>query len=245
MKKPDVRQRRTSRPAPQPAPSPNFDERGRGVDTIILHYTGMQTAEEALARLADPESKVSAHYVVDEKGVIYCMVPEEMRAWHAGVASWRGETDINARSVGVEIVNPGHEWGYTNFPDCQIDMVVALIADIRARHAVPVSRVLGHSDVAPGRKEDPGERFPWTRLAKAGQAVGPYTGPPTLDVPYTDALALLGGIGYEIAEAAPGKPAPAAAILAFQRRFCPRALGQAFNPLTKAALVWASAQMAA
>ena len=240
MKRPDRSQMRGA----QAAPSPNFDDRGRDVDTIVLHYTGMPTAEEALARLADPEAKVSAHYLVDETGVIYCMVPEDRRAWHAGLGSWKGETDINARSIGIEIVNPGHEWGYRDFPERQIDMVVALVADIRTRHAVPVTRVLGHSDVAPGRKEDPGERFPWERLAKSGQAVGVYDGGPRPDIPYADALAMLGGIGYEIAEAAPGKPAPAAAILAFQRRFCPRALGQALNPLTKAALVWAREKMA-
>lgn len=216
-------------------PSPNFDERGRGVDTVILHYTGMKTGAEALARLCDGEAKVSAHYLVEEDGAVYRLVDENRRAWHAGVSSWKGESDINARSIGIEIVNPGHEWGYRAFPEAQIESVAALLKKIRTRNNIPASRVLAHSDVAPSRKEDPGEKFPWARLAAEGLAVPPYDGAPDPAIPYEDALAALRGIGYEVLDVAPGRPAPAAAILAFQRRFCPRALGQGMDPLTKAA----------
>jgi N-acetylmuramoyl-L-alanine amidase len=221
------------------APSPNFDERGRAVDTIILHYTGMLTGKEALGRLTDAAAKVSCHYLVEEDGTIFALVPEGKRAWHAGVSSWKGEADINARSIGIEIVNPGHEWGYRDFPKKQIDIVIALVKDIRTRHEVPVTRVLGHSDVAPQRKEDPGELFPWKRLAQEGLAVAPYDGDPDPSIGYEEALWLLRAIGYD----APDK-AHAAALVAFQRRFCPTALAQGFNPLTKAALKWAAAAFA-
>lgn len=215
------------------APSPNFDDRGRPVDMIILHYTGMRSGAEALERLRDPAAKVSAHYMVEENGDIYRLVDEAKRAWHAGVSSWKGEGDVNARSVGVEIVNPGHEFGYCDFPDAQIDALVALLKDIRTRFNVEPSFVLGHSDVAPRRKEDPGEKFPWDRLAAEGLAVAK---PPVESggdyVPYEEALAALGAIGYD----APAGD-HAAALLAFQRRFCPEALGQGFDAATKAMLV--------
>ncbi|MBI1365642.1 MAG: N-acetylmuramoyl-L-alanine amidase [Alphaproteobacteria bacterium] len=212
---------------------------------IVLHYTGMPTGAEALARLRDEAAGVSAHYLVEEDGTVHALVAEEARAWHAGVSSWKGEGAINARSVGVEIVNPGHEWGYRAFPDAQIDAVVALLCDIRTRHGgVSPASVLGHSDIAPSRKEDPGELFPWSRLAAEGLAVGPYKGGPDATVPYAEALAALREIGYEAGDAAPGVPAPAAAVLAFQRRFCPASLGKGFDPLTKAALVWARDAMA-
>jgi len=218
-------------------PSPNYDDRGRSVDTIILHYTGMQSAGEAIERLCDPAAKVSSHYVIDEDGAIYALASEAKRAWHAGVSSWKGETDTNARSVGVEIVNPGHEFGYREFPKRQVDMVVALVADIKTRHAVPPTRVLGHADVAPQRKEDPGELFPWKRLADEGLAIGPYDGAPDGSISYEEALSLLRAIGYDAPQGA-----HAAALVAFQRRFCPAALAQGFNPLTKAALKYAAKQ---
>jgi N-acetylmuramoyl-L-alanine amidase len=221
------------------APSPNFDERGRAVDTIVLHYTGMQSGKEALDRLSDPGAKVSCHYLVEEDGTIFSLVPESKRAWHAGVSSWKNEADINARSVGIEIVNPGHEWGYRKFPKRQIAMVIALVKDIRTRHDIAPTRVLGHSDVAPQRKEDPGELFPWKRLAMEGIAIAPYDGDPDPSITYEEALSFLRAIGYD----APDK-AHAAALVAFQRRFCPTALAQGFNPLTKAALKWAAAAFA-
>ena len=157
-------------------PSANFDARGGApVDIVLLHYTGMADDEAAVRRLADPHSKVSCHYVVHEDGRIIAMVDEEERAWHAGQASWKGVSDINARSVGIEICNPGHEHGYRPFPDAQIEAVIALARAIVARHGVAREHVLAHSDVAPDRKDDPGELFPWDRLA--AQGVGHYLPP--------------------------------------------------------------------
>jgi N-acetylmuramoyl-L-alanine amidase len=153
------------------APSPNFDNRVSPPDMIVLHYTGMKTGAEALARMTDPEAKVSAHYMIEEDGRVYSLVSEERRAWHAGVSFWKGATDINAASIGIELVNPGHEFGYRAFPDAQIDALIELMDDIRSRWTVPESRILGHSDVAPARKTDPGELFPWKRLAEAGHGV--------------------------------------------------------------------------
>ncbi|MEO1015220.1 MAG: N-acetylmuramoyl-L-alanine amidase [Pseudomonadota bacterium] len=219
------------------APSPNSDARGRGVDMVVLHYTGMQTGAEALDRLRDPAAKVSAHYLVEEDGRVFRLVAEENRAWHAGVASWRGESDINARSVGIEIVNPGHEWGYRPFPEEQVAAVIDLVAGVVARHGVKPARVVGHSDVAPERKEDPGELFPWDRLAEKSLAIGTYRGAPDPSVDYFDALKAIADIGYD----APDR-AHAAAVLAFQRRFCPAALGQGLSPLTKAAAIWAAGE---
>ncbi len=151
-------------------PSPNFNERQgvAGPDILLLHYTGMQSCEAAVARLTDAEARVSSHYTIDEDGTVYVHVPEHLRAWHAGVASWRGASDINSRSVGIEIVNPGHEFGYRAFPDVQIEAVITLATKIVARHQILARNVIAHSDVAPGRKTDPGELFPWQRLAKAG-----------------------------------------------------------------------------
>lgn len=152
-------------------PSPNFDARRGPPDMLVLHYTGMQTAEAAIARLCAPEAKVSAHYVVDEDGSILKLVPEERRAWHAGRGVWLGETDCNAASIGIEMVNPGHEFGYRDFPEVQVDAVISLIADIRTRWTIPDNRIIAHSDLAPDRKQDPGERFPWKRLAGAGHGL--------------------------------------------------------------------------
>lgn len=151
-------------------PSPNFEPRKGGLkpNLLLLHYTGMESAEGALHWLTTPESKVSCHYLIDEKGRITQMVAEEMRAWHAGQSYWAGECDINSCSIGIEIHNPGHELGYCDFPEAQMQAVEALSLDIVKRHKIPAERVLAHSDVAPGRKVDPGEKFDWERLAKAG-----------------------------------------------------------------------------
>ena len=216
------------------APSPNFDDRGRAVDMVILHYTGMRTGPEALARLRDPAAKVSAHYLVEENGDLFRIVDEAKRAWHAGVGSWQGETDINARAIGIEIVNPGHEFGYRDFPAEQIDVVIALLKDIRTRYDITASRTLGHSDVAPRRKEDPGELFPWLRLALEGLALAPFDGDPSagVNVTYDEALAALQAIGYDAPQGD-----HIAGLLAFQRRFCPQSLGQGFDQRTKAALM--------
>jgi N-acetylmuramoyl-L-alanine amidase len=153
-------------------PSPNFNERVGvdGPDILLMHYTGMQSCEAAVQRLTDPAARVSSHYTIDEDGTVYVHVDESLRAWHAGVSHWRGETDINSRSIGIEIVNPGHEFGYRAFPDVQIEAVIELSKGILSRHRIPPRNVIAHSDIAPGRKEDPGELFPWKRLS--GEGIG-------------------------------------------------------------------------
>ncbi len=157
-------------------PSPNFgDRRGRAIDAIVLHYTGMRDGARALERLTDPASEVSCHYLVWEDGRIDQLVAERDRAWHAGRSVWAGERDINAVSIGIEIVNQGHDGGSPPYPDAQIAAVIALCLDCRARHAIAPARVLAHSDVAPDRKIDPGEWFPWSELAAAG--IGLWTQP--------------------------------------------------------------------
>src|SRR5690606_17152454 len=150
--------------------SPNFGPRlgTSRPDTIILHYTGMQSGAAAEAWLCTAESQVSSHYLVHEDGRVVQMVRESDRAWHAGKSFWQGATDINSQSVGIEIVNPGHEFGYRSFPRRQVVAVIGLCKGIVARHGVPPQRVLAHSDIAPGRKVDPGEKFPWRKLAEAG-----------------------------------------------------------------------------
>ena len=150
--------------------SPNFDDRpvGTAIDILLMHYTGMRSAEEALTRMCSAEAKVSAHYMVDEDGTIISMVQESDRAWHAGVSYWLGKENVNGSSIGVEIVNPGHEFGYRPFPRSQIEAVIELCTGILERHPISPDRVLGHSDVAPSRKEDPGELFPWRTLSEAG-----------------------------------------------------------------------------
>jgi len=156
-------------------PAVNFNERrgGQVPDILLLHYTGTPTAEFALELLTSGEREVSCHYLVHEDGRIVHMVDEDMRAWHAGVSSWEGRDDVNSRSIGIEIVNPGHGPDYRDFPDVQIEAVIALSKDILQRHAIAPRRVLAHSDVAPGRKIDPGERFPWERLAREGVGLWP------------------------------------------------------------------------
>jgi N-acetylmuramoyl-L-alanine amidase len=157
--------------------SPNHDPRTGGpIDILVMHYTGMRTAEEALVRLCDPDAKVSAHYTVDCDGTVYAHVPEDRRARHAGVSYWAGTHDVNSRSIGIEIVNPGHEFGYVAFAEPQIEAVIALSRGILIRHpAITPWRVVGHSDVAPNRKQDPGELFPWERLAC--EAIGIWVAP--------------------------------------------------------------------
>jgi N-acetylmuramoyl-L-alanine amidase len=193
-------------------PSPNIDERPCAVDMLILHYTGMQSASAAIDRLRDPVARVSSHYVVNEDGSIVRLVPEALRAWHAGVSYWRGRRVLNDCSVGIEIVNPGHEWGYRAFPDAQIAAVRALCLEILGRHPIPPYHVVGHSDVAPDRKQDPGELFPWQSLAHDGIGIWPDAGG-TGEI--AEALA---AIGYEVA---PGSAMPAHVVTAFQRHWRP------------------------
>ncbi len=197
-------------------PSPNHDARTPGVpvDILVLHYTGMKTADEALARLCDPEAKVSAHYTIGRDGRVFVHVPEDRRAWHAGVSHWAGESNINARSIGIELVNPGHEFGYVDFAPPQIAALIDLAQAILSRHPIPASRVLGHSDVAPARKEDPGERFPWQQLAEFGIGLWPK-GPGGREAP-PEALARY---GYGLP---PHTDVPLRAVIAaFQRHFRP------------------------
>jgi len=197
------------------APSPNFDARALPVSMLVLHYTGMPDAESAIRWLANPESRVSAHYVVTEDGQIVRMVDEGKRAWHAGLAWWRGISDVNSASIGIEIVNPGHEWGYRDFPEAQIEALIPLLHDIMQRHGITRGNVVGHSDVAPARKLDPGELFPWGRLARLRLAL-PRPTRNLMDPLWSDGAFMLAleRFGYDIAE-------PEAAVLAFQRRFRP------------------------
>lgn len=196
-------------------PSPNFDARALPVSMVVLHYTGMIDGASAIARLSDPEAKVSAHYVVAEDGQVVRMVDEAHRAWHAGRSWWRGTSDINSASIGIEIVNPGHEFGYRPFPEAQIDAVIELLAGIMERHSITRGNVVGHSDVAPARKEDPGELFPWYRLARLRLAL-PRPTKNLMDPHWSDAgfLLALERFGYDVADGV-------AAVRAFQRRFRP------------------------
>lgn len=195
--------------------SPNFDERKGAVSLIVLHYTGMESAEAAITRLRDPASKVSCHYLVDEDGSVHRMVAEDKRAWHAGRAHWREHDDVNSCSVGIEIVNPGHDHGYRPFPDAQVDAVVRLVADIKDRHAITRGNIVGHSDIAPARKRDPGELFPWGRLARLRLAL-PRPTRNLMDPGWSEAgfLLALERFGYDVTD-------KLAAIIAFQRRFRP------------------------
>ncbi|MGC9268607.1 N-acetylmuramoyl-L-alanine amidase [Acidiphilium sp.] len=192
--------------------SPNQDDRPEDapIDHLVLHYTGMRSGDEAITRLCDPVAKVSSHYVVAEDGAIHALVPEARRAWHAGVSAWRGVRALNDRSIGIEIVNPGHEWGYRAFPPAQIAAVVSLARSILTRHPIPARNIVAHSDIAPDRKQDPGELFPWRDLAARG--IGLWADGLAAT---TDPLADLAAIGYEIT----ADPAPP--ITAFQRRFRP------------------------
>lgn len=209
--------------------SPNHGERKSGqVDAIILHYTGMASAEAALERLCAAVSQVSSHYLILEDGKILQLVLESRRAWHAGQSYWANERDMNSASIGIEIVNAGHEGGAPPFPPEQIDAVIALCKDICARHQIPAHRVLAHSDVAPDRKVDPGEYFPWAKLAAAG--VGHYVVPhPIEDGPRLERgmhgveieklQALLSMYGYGLRVSNLYGPKTESVVRAFQRHF--------------------------
>ncbi len=224
-------------------PSPNHNARKAPVDMLVLHYTGMASAEAAITRLKDPAAEVSAHYVVREDGVVVQMVSERDRAWHAGVSAWQGDGDLNSRSIGIEIVNGGHDVPLADgalppYPDRQIAAVTSLCRAILARHAIPQTRIVGHSDIAPDRKRDPGEHFPWPRLARAGIGLWPDVtaggggatligrglgrsdqGPPVRRV-----QALLAGIGYGLDLSGCYDEATESVVRAFQRRWLPERL---------------------
>ncbi|MFG1426155.1 N-acetylmuramoyl-L-alanine amidase [Xanthobacter sp. VTT E-85242] len=210
------------------APSPNHGERKAPIDMVLLHYTGMESAEAAIALLRSPAAEVSCHYVVLEDGIIVQMVPEALRAWHAGLSSWEGITDTNSRSIGIEIVNRGHGLGYPDFPEVQVTAVGALVADIVARHAIRADRVLAHSDVAPMRKDDPGEKFPWEVLHHAG--IGHYVHEAAVrggrffmigdgGEPVAALQAMLALYGYGIAVTGVFDEETRAVVTAFQRHF--------------------------
>ncbi len=217
--------------------SPNQDDRPDGcqIDMVILHYTGMKTAREAIDRLRDPAAKVSSHYVVDEDGNVLRLVPEARRAYHAGASYWRGLRTLNNRSIGIEIVNPGHGLGYPDFPVLQLVSVCDLCLEILSRHAVPARNFVGHSDVAPDRKEDPGEKFDWEGLARNGVGLWPEDVPDlgTFGVvrdaaSLRDVRAALAHIGYEVAPEGALDPALSTVLRAFQRHWRPEAVtGQA------------------
>lgn len=200
----------------QTVTSPNCNERKLPITMVVLHYTGMRSGAEALERMCDARAEVSAHYMIDEDGTVTSLVPEDKRAWHAGRSYWRGITDINSASIGIELVNPGHEWGYRPFPKAQMNALTPLLANILNRHDVPRANVVGHSDIAPARKDDPGELFDWRLLAKLDLALEIPRAKMNLfyDNPGAFYLALE-RFGYDITD---GR----AAVRAFQRRWRPR-----------------------
>ncbi len=211
-------------------PSPNHDERALPVTILLLHYTGMETGPAALERMCDPEAKVAAHYMVEEDGHIFKLVDENRRAWHAGLSSWHGKTDINSASIGIEIVNGGHDFGLPEFPNVQIAAVIALCKDIMRRNNITDFGVVAHSDIAPMRKQDPGEKFPWARLADAGVGIWP-------DVKTKDQRLLFGDntknpqvgviqtalsyLGYGVSKTNTIDEATQIVLQAFQRRYRP------------------------
>jgi N-acetylmuramoyl-L-alanine amidase len=202
--------------------SPNSDDRPAAwaIDTLILHYTGMPSAAAALDRLCNPAALVSAHYLIDEDGDVVQLVPEERRAWHAGVSSWAGRARLNDCSIGIELVNPGHEWGYRPFAEAQYDACIALCRAIFARWPIPPRRVLAHSDVAPARKQDPGELFEWARLAAQGVGLWPHPGrgdPRPVDRLQQE----LAQFGYGVVPSGWLDEATRLVVMAFQRHFRP------------------------
>ena len=227
------------------APSPNFDARTKVPDMLVLHYTGMKSGPEALARLRDPEARVSSHYMVEEDGRIFRLVAEERRAWHAGRSFWKGEEGVNHASIGIEIVNPGHEFGYRAFPEAQIAAVIALVGDIRTRWEIDDSRILGHSDVAPDRKEDPGELFPWKQLAEAGHGVwaeaDPAPGDPLAEgAEGVGVFALQAGLtrlGYDCAPTGRFDQKTRDTVTAFQRHWVQSRADGVADGLTRARLM--------
>jgi N-acetylmuramoyl-L-alanine amidase len=212
---------------------------------IVLHYTGMRDGAAALDRLRDPGAKVSAHYLVEEDGRVFALVPEARRAWHAGQSFWAGERDINAASIGIEMVNPGHEFGYRDFPQAQVAAVMDLLADIRSRWTIPDARILGHSDVAPRRKTDPGERFPWRGLARAGHGLwvepAPAPGAPLgVGSEGLEVLVLrgaLGRLGYDCPRAGAYDADLVQIVIAFQRHWRPEQVDGVADGETRARLM--------
>lgn len=217
-------------------PSPNHNERpaDKAVDILLLHYTGMRSGEAALQRLRDPAAQVSSHYLIEEDGRIHRLVEESRRAWHAGVSYWAGERDINGVSIGIELANPGHDFGYRAFPQPQMVALIELGQTILARHPIPAARVLGHSDVAPSRKIDPGELFDWQALAKAGIGLwpAPAAGPSDL----ASVQQALARYGYEVEVSGVPDAPTTQSLQAFQRHFRPARIDGAPDEETAALL---------
>lgn len=206
------------------------------IDTLVIHYTGMMPTARARDWLCDPESKVSAHYLIDEDGTTWRLVDEDRRAWHAGVSCWRGRHDLNSRSIGVELSNPGHDYGYRPFPEPLIAALIDLSREILSRHPIPARNVVAHSDIAPSRKIDPGELFPWRRLAEAG--IGLWPGPVTPVAP-EDVPGALASIGYDVEN-----NDPTTVVSAFQRRFRPAAFDGIADEDTRAMIAGLAALVA-
>jgi N-acetylmuramoyl-L-alanine amidase len=226
-------------------PSPNHDARPGIVDMLILHYTGMESAAAALDRLCSPEAKVSAHYLIEEDGAVWRLVGEERRAWHAGVSSWRGRCDINGASIGVELVNPGHGLDYRPFPEPQMAALETLARAIIARHPIPPQHVLGHSDVAPQRKTDPGELFDWQRLARAGVGLWPdFTALPPPAAGIAELQRQLAAIGYDTPQSGAEDALTTAVITAFQRHFRPSLCDGKADPETRRRIAALAAALA-
>ena len=205
-------------------PSPNYNDRPPSTitDTLVIHYTGMSETTQALKRMCNPITKVSAHYLIDEAGQIFKLISEKKRAWHAGISSWRGNCNINDRSIGIELANPGHEFGYQKFPEPQINALIELANKIITRHQIPARNIVGHSDIAPTRKKDPGELFDWHELALGGIGYWPKDLKINIvkKINETNFESALKAYGYETSNLP-------ATILAFQRHFLPMRCGAA------------------
>ncbi|NVJ70081.1 MAG: N-acetylmuramoyl-L-alanine amidase [Alphaproteobacteria bacterium] len=228
-------------------PSPNWNERphGAAIDTVVIHYTGMRSGEEALERLCDPLAEVSAHYLVEEDGRLFKLVEEEKRAWHAGVSAWRGQENLNHTSIGIELVNPGHEFGYREFPGPQIETLLTLLSGLKTRHTISVEGFVGHSDIAPDRKTDPGELFPWRRLAQAGFGLWSDAEAQSTEMlasigDYGRNVAMLnkqlGIIGYHLNDAEKFDVATECAVRAFQAHWRPETVSGCYDRGTAARL---------
>lgn len=227
--------------------SPNIDARSGGIDILLMHYTGMTDALEAVERLCDPQARVSAHYVVSEAGEVYQLAEERARCWHAGISEWRGLPDVNSRSIGIEIANHGHEHGYRPFPEPQMQALIALSKGVLSRWPIPPRNVIGHSDIAPIRKEDPGELFDWARLARDGIGLWPFgvaastksalgrgeSGPDVLRMQQD-----LRRYGWPCPETGRFDAVTEKTVIAFQRHFRQSPLDGRFDGLCRARLDW-------
>jgi len=230
--------------------SPNFNNRPTDseINILILHYTGMKTAKEALDRMCSADSQVSAHYMINEDGSIISLVPEEKRAWHAGISCWRGRAALNDTSIGIELVNPGHEWGYRPFPAAQIDSLIELAKNITERYNIAPRNIVGHSDIAPTRKEDPGELFDWKTLAWEGLGLWPQTKkvrnphemlirPGEEGVSVGQVQKMLADYGYHIRVDGLYGEKTEAVIRAFKRHFVPEVVNVVWDKLANERIV--------